>query len=123
MNVRRINWHLRNPGFVALMALLLLVAGMFCLSDFHPDHVNAAGHGHHHSNDGHRHSSDDGQGAESCAICFFHSTSATSDFSFVRLPQPELKAIAVLAFPPISDPASVIVTLWSGRAPPYYSAS
>jgi len=123
MSLRRINLHLRNPGFVALMSLLLLIAGMFCLSDIHPAHAQADGHVHHHTQNGHHHNGDEGQGAESCAICFFHSTSATSDFAFVRLPQPELKAIADLAFSPFSAPASVIVTLWSGRAPPFVSAS
>jgi len=123
MNSRRINRHLRHPGLVVLMALFLLVAGVFCLSDFHSGHAHSDASGHHHPDGKHRHSGDEGQGAESCAICFFHSSSVTSDFFFARLPQPALVLIADMAFPPFSDPASVIVTLWSGRAPPSFSVS
>lgn len=122
MNLRRFNWLMRRPGFGVLVALLLLVAGFVSLSEFHRahEHVLKQKLAQHCAGD---HSHDRDSSSDNCAICFFLSASATSDFSIFCIPQPELREISELTFPPFSKPASVIVTLWAGRAPPASSLS
>jgi hypothetical protein len=119
MNLRRINWHLRRPGFGALMALLLLVAGAVSLPGVHGSHWQHADHHHHHAGDSHRHHhTDEPQQGDGCATCFYRSTSVALDFVSAPLPQPEFVPVAEIAFPDSMDYAVVIVTMWSGRAPP-----
>ncbi|MGV3756701.1 MAG: hypothetical protein ACO1QS_15065 [Verrucomicrobiota bacterium] len=121
MNLRRINWHLRRPGFGALMALLLLVAGALSLPGVHGSHGQ---HDDHHAEDSsHQHHSDEPQQNDGCATCFYRSASVALDFVSAPLPQPEFVPVAEIAFPHSVDYAVVIVTMWSGRAPPVFSVS
>jgi hypothetical protein len=127
MSLSRINWLLRRPGFGALMALLLLVAGVLSLNGVHGHHdAHHHHHHHHHAGDSHHHHDndrDESQGGEHCAICFFRSASVAFDFVSVSLPQPEFVPVAEVACPHSVDYAVVIMTLWSGRAPPIASVS
>lgn len=128
MNLRRVNLLLRYPGFGALMALLLLLAGVLSLNGVHGAHEHHAAHHHHHhqAGDSHHHhesDSDESRGAEHCATCLYRSTSVAFDFVFAPLPQPEFVTVAEIACPHSVDYAVVIVTLWSGRAPPSASIS
>ncbi len=124
MNSRRINWHLRHPGLAALMALLLLVAGVLSLKGVHGSHDDRDAHHHHHAGASHHHHhSDDSKTGDDCATCLYRSASVALDFVSAPLPQPEFVPVAEIAFPHSVDYAVVIVTLWSGRAPPYSPAS
>jgi hypothetical protein len=114
MSSRRINWLLRLPGFGALLVCVLLVAGVFSLDAVHPSHENS---GHYHADGSHHHHRDDQQAAD-CAVCFFHSASATLDFAPAPFSQPQFVQVGDLPFPRSIDYAVVIVALWSGRAPP-----
>lgn len=105
------------------MALLLLVAGLLSLNGVHGSHAHQDAH-HHHAGDSHHHpDSDESKTGDDCAICFYRSASVALDFASAPLPQPEFVPVAEIAFPQSVDYAVVIVTLWSGRAPPVSSVS
>ncbi|HEY1172937.1 MAG TPA: hypothetical protein VGH19_16330 [Verrucomicrobiae bacterium] len=128
MSLRRINWLLRRPGFGALLAFWLLVAGVLSLNGVHGAHEHHDAHHHHdhhyHAGDAHHHhDSDESQSSEHCAICFYRSASVAFDFFFAPLPPPEFVPVAEIDCPHSVDYAVVIMTLWSGRAPPIASVS
>lgn len=103
------------------MAFLLMLAGVLSLEGVHAAHKHQESH--QHADGAHHHHHEEQQRTESCAICFFHSASATLDFSAVSLPQPEFVPVADIPFPKSVGYSVVIMTLWSGRAPPSLSVS
>ena len=105
------------------MVFMLLLAGVFSLNGVHAAHQHQDSHLHADGKPHHHHHHEEQQGTESCAICFFHSASVTLDFSPARLPLREFVPVADMLFPHSVDYAVVIVTRWSGRAPPASSVS
>jgi hypothetical protein len=93
------------------MAVLLLLGSLLVYTGFHARHHHEDGQSEHH------------ESSSSCAICLFHGASSTVDFPPVPSMRPELVELLTLAAPAASGCASVIVTLWSGRAPPVICVS
>jgi len=102
------------------MALLLLMAGALSLPGVHGSHGQHDDHRHHdHAGDSHHHhGSDESQQGDGCATCFYRSAPVALDFASAPLLQPRFVPVAESAFPHSVDYAVVIVTMWSGRAPP-----
>jgi hypothetical protein len=113
MNRPRSSSFWRNPALAAVMVFLLLVGSVLAYTGLHARY-------HHDHGDGDATHHDD---STNCAICLFHSTSSTVDFPPAPAVRPELIELVSLAEPSAPAYAAVIITLWSGRAPPALSVS
>lgn len=112
MNRLRSSSFWRNPALAAVMALLLLVSSVLAYTGIHAHYHQA------HDGDAAHH-----EGSSNCAICLFHGTSSTVDFPPAPVVRPELVELVFLTEPKTAACSAVIVTLWSGRAPPSLSVS